>query len=137
MQNVHDTDFHILHPTDNGIISHAKLMQVHPSNVFWHLLLAEIFNSQISAGTYQGQHVATLVWRVANRCAPYIGRRGRDATLFKRLSRDDVFGAVIVIVHGDCKDPCHGQARTHRRRASRRLARRLLRRKLAPLLLHP
>ena len=51
MQNEHDANFHILHPIDNGI-RHAKRIDVHPSNICWHLLLAEIFNSLISVGTY-------------------------------------------------------------------------------------
>ena len=82
MQNGHDTNFHILHPTDNGIC-HAKLIEVHPSNIFWGPLLAEIFNCPISAGTYYGQRVATSVLCDANWFE--IGPLGRYATLLKRL----------------------------------------------------
>ena len=60
IQNEHDTNINILHPTDNGI-RHAKLVEADPSNISWHLLLAEIFNSKISAGTNHGQRFATLV----------------------------------------------------------------------------
>ena len=51
-----------LHPIDNGIWN-AKLIEVLLSNIFWYLVLAEIFDSHISAGAYhgQGQHVATSV----------------------------------------------------------------------------
>ena len=48
MQNGHDTNFHILHPTDNEF-SHARPIEVYPSNISWHLLLAAIFNSQTFA----------------------------------------------------------------------------------------
>ena len=54
IQNEHDANAHILDPTDNEI-RHAKLIEVHPSNISWHLLLAEIFNSQISDGMYHSQ----------------------------------------------------------------------------------
>ena len=60
MQNGHDVNVLTLHPTDNGIC-HAKLIEVHPSNISSYPLLAEIFNSLISAGTYHGQRVATSV----------------------------------------------------------------------------
>ena len=57
-------NFHILHPTDSAT-RHAKLIEVRPSNISCHLLLAEIFNFQISAGTYHDQRVATSVlWGV-------------------------------------------------------------------------
>ena len=69
MQNGHDTNFHILNPTDNGICR-AKLIEVHPSNISWHLLLANILNSQTSAGTYHGQRVARLVLCGANHFVP-------------------------------------------------------------------
>ena len=46
MQNGHDAKVHILNPTDSGICQ-AKLTEVHPSNISWHPLLAEIFNSPI------------------------------------------------------------------------------------------
>ena len=32
VQNGHDANVHTLHPTDNGIC-HAKLIEVHPSNI--------------------------------------------------------------------------------------------------------
>ena len=60
MQNGHDASVHILHPTDNGIC-HAKLIEVHPSNILSDLKVAKIFNSPISAGTYHGQRIAILV----------------------------------------------------------------------------
>ena len=49
---------------------HAKLIEVHPSNISLHLLLAEIFNFSIFAGTYHGQRVATLVLCGANQLEP-------------------------------------------------------------------
>ena len=60
MQNGHDTNFYMLYPTDNGI-HRAKLIEVYLSNITWHLLLAEIFNSQIFAGTYHCQRATTSV----------------------------------------------------------------------------
>ena len=83
MQNGHDVNVHTLHPTDNGI-RHSKLIEVHPSNISWHLLIAEIFNSSISAGTYHGQRVATSVFCGANQLESQIGPWGRYATLLKR-----------------------------------------------------
>ena len=40
-------------PPFNDRICHAKLIEVHPSNISWNLLLVEIFNSPIDDGTYQ------------------------------------------------------------------------------------
>ena len=71
IQNEHDANAHILHLTDNEI-HRAKLIEVHPSNISWHLLLAEIFNSPIYARTYHDQRVATyisVVWRESIRAA--------------------------------------------------------------------
>ena len=69
MQNGHDAKVHTLNPTDNRICQ-AKLTEVHPSNISWHPLLTEIFNSPISAGTHHGQRVALLVlWRKSIRAA--------------------------------------------------------------------
>ena len=66
MQNGHDVNVHTLRPTDNRI-RHAKLAEVYFSNIFRHLLLlAEKFNSPVSAGTYHGQRVATSVLCGAN-----------------------------------------------------------------------
>ena len=65
MQNGHDTNFHILHPIDN-VICRAKLIEVHHSNISLHLSLTEIFNSQISAGTYHAQRVTTSVQSCRN-----------------------------------------------------------------------
>ena len=84
MQNRHDANVHALNPIHNGICQ-AKLTEVHPSNIIWHLLLAEIFNSPISAGTYHGQRVATLVWCGANQLEPQIGLRGCYVTLYKTV----------------------------------------------------
>ena len=84
MQNGHDAKFHTLNPTDNGI-SQAKLTEVHPSNISWHPLLTEIFNSPISAGTYHGQRVAISVLCGANQFEPQIGPWGRYATLCKMV----------------------------------------------------
>ena len=44
MQNGHNANVHTLHPIDNEIC-HAKLIELHPSNLSWHLLLAKIFNA--------------------------------------------------------------------------------------------
>ena len=66
-QNRHDAKVHTLNPTDNGI-RQAKLTEVHPSNISWHLLLAKIFNSPISAGTHHS-HVRRKSIRAANRAA--------------------------------------------------------------------
>ena len=38
MQNEHDVNVYTLHPIDNGI-RHASLVEVHPSNISWHLLM--------------------------------------------------------------------------------------------------
>ena len=73
IQNGHDVNVHALHPTDNRI-HHAKLIEVHPSNISLRplrTLLAEMFNSPIFAGTYHGQRVATSVL-----CGARIDRRG-------------------------------------------------------------
>ena len=43
MKNGHDVNFHILHPIDDGIC-HAKLIDVHLSNISCHQLLVEMFN---------------------------------------------------------------------------------------------
>ena len=84
MQNEHDANFHILHPIDRWIC-HAKRIDVHPSNISWHLikyvLLAEIFKFPISARMYHGQRVATSVFYGANQFVSQIGPRGRSATL--------------------------------------------------------
>ena len=47
-----------LQPLDNGA-RHAKLIEVHPSNIVCNILLAKIFNSRFFVGMYHGQHVAT------------------------------------------------------------------------------
>ena len=65
MQNRRDMNFYILHPLDRWI-RHAKLIEVHISHSTLQLLLAEIFNSPISAGTYHGQRVATSVFIVSS-----------------------------------------------------------------------
>ena len=52
----------------------AKLFEIHLSNISWNLLLAEIFNSVTSSGTYHGQRAATLVLWDANRLAQWIER---------------------------------------------------------------
>ena len=84
MQNRNDVNVHTLHPTDNGIC-HAKLIEVHPPNIFSHLLLTKIFSSLVSARTYHGQGVATLVLRGVNRLELQMGLRGCYATLFKTV----------------------------------------------------
>ena len=68
MKNWHDMNFHILHPTGDGI-HFAKLVEIHPSNISSHLLLAEIISSQISARTCHGQRVATMMLWGANQFA--------------------------------------------------------------------
>ena len=88
MKNGHDAKVHTLNPTDSGIFQ-AKPTEVHPSKTSWHPLLAEIFNSQISAGTYHGQHVAISVLCGANQFEPQIGSWGRYATLYKRYIYDN------------------------------------------------
>ena len=55
------------------------------SNISRHPLLAEIFNSPISAGTYRGQRVGTLVLYSANWSEPHIMPWGRKAALCKRV----------------------------------------------------
>ena len=62
MKNGHDAKVRILNPTDNEICQ-AKLNEVHHSNISWHPLLAEIFNSPISVETYHGQHDIGVVRR--------------------------------------------------------------------------
>ena len=84
MQNGHDAKVHTLNPTDNRICQ-AKLTEVHPSNISWHPLLTEIFNSPISAGTHHGQRVALLVLFGANQFEPQIGPWGCYATLCKTV----------------------------------------------------
>ena len=54
---------------DNGVC-HAKLIDVHPPNIYCNLLLTKIFNSQISVGTCHSQRVAILVLCDANRFEP-------------------------------------------------------------------
>ena len=73
-----------LNPTDNGILQ-AKLTEVHPSNISSHPLLAEIFNSPVSAGKYHGQCVAISVLCGANQFEPQIEPWGRFATLCKTV----------------------------------------------------
>ena len=82
MQNGHDVKVHTLNPTDNGILQ-AKLTEVHPSDISWHPLLAEIFNSPISAGMYHVQRVAILVLCDANQFKLQIRPWSRYATLCK------------------------------------------------------
>ena len=84
IQNGHDVKVHTLNPTDNGICQ-AKLTEVHPSNISWHPLLAEIFNSPISTGTCHGQRVPISVLCDANQFEPQIGPGGRYATLYKTV----------------------------------------------------
>ena len=69
MQIEHDANVHTLHPTESSIC-HTKLIEVHPSNISSHPLLAKIFNSQVSAKTYHGQLVATLVLCGSNQLKP-------------------------------------------------------------------
>ena len=84
MQNGHDVKVHTLNPTDTGICQ-AKLTEVHPSNISWHPLLAEIFNSPISAGTYHVPHVAISVVCDANQFEPQIVPWGRYVTFRKTV----------------------------------------------------
>ena len=59
IKNGHDTNFHILHPTNNEIC-HAKLIEVIlQTSPEIYILLSKIFNFQIFAGKYHGQRVAT------------------------------------------------------------------------------
>ena len=58
-----------LQPLGNWVC-HAKLIEVHPSNISWNLLPGKIFNSQISVAMYHGQRVTTLVLCGANRLKP-------------------------------------------------------------------
>ena len=83
-QNKWEEVIESLQPLDNGIC-HAKLIEVHSSNMSWHLLLAKIFNSLISAGTYYGQHVTTFVSCDANQLVSQIGTRGRYATILNMV----------------------------------------------------
>ena len=46
-------------PPSDRWICHAKLVEIHPSNMSWNLLLTNIFNSPISAGMYHDHHIAT------------------------------------------------------------------------------
>ena len=83
-----------LQPLDNGI-HHAKLIEVHPSNMSWNVLLAKIFNSQISAGMYQhGQRVvATLMRRELTWAAKY-----GLLDFVKRSIDNDSFSAVMMVI---------------------------------------
>ena len=87
MQNGHDGKVQTLNPNDNRI-RQAKLTEVHPSKISWHPLLAEIFISPISAGTYHGERVAVSVLCGANQFESQIGPWGRNATLCKTVYAD-------------------------------------------------
>ena len=107
-----DAKVHTLNPTDNGI-RQAKLTEVHPSNISWHPLLAEIFNSPITAGTYHGQRVAVSVLCGANQFGPQIGPWGRYATLCKTVYQQNLpclrHPRPVDILHVSGR---HGYART-------------------------
>ena len=60
MQNGHDMNVHIPYPIDDEIFR-DKLIGVHPSNISWHILLTEIYNSPISYETYHDHCVATYL----------------------------------------------------------------------------
>ena len=65
----------------SGKTARDWLKLTYSSNMSWHLLLAEIFNSPIFAEMYHGQHVTTSVLLDANRLALQIRARGRYAAL--------------------------------------------------------
>ena len=94
MQNGHDAEVHTLNPTDSGICQ-AKLTEVYPSNISRHPLLAKIFNSPISPGTYHGQRVAISMLCGANQFEPHIRPWGRYATLLKTVYNGTCLAAFL------------------------------------------
>ena len=109
MQNEHDVKVHTLNPTENGICQ-AKLTEVHPSNISWHPLLAKMFNSPISAGTYHDQRIATSVLCGPNQFEPQIGLWGCYATLYKMVYGRSV-GTIESESRSDCAAEIAAQAR--------------------------
>ena len=96
-----------LQPLDNGI-RHAKLIEVHPSKISWNLLLAKIFNSQIFAGTYHGQRVATSTlcganWLEPQNTAPLILWKGLH------IIQSKCTGVVFAIPGKVCTGNRHGK----------------------------
>ena len=95
MQNGHDANIHILHPADNGTC-HTKLIEVHPSNISWHLLLAMIFNSSNSSGTYHCQRVAKYIGAVRRELS-------RAANRVKGLSCDPFLNSILLLKRQTCR----------------------------------
>ena len=82
-----------------------KLIEIQPSNISCHLLLAEIFNSPISAGTYHGQRIATSsVLCGADQFEPQIGPRGCYVPIYKTVyQHQQKIGGVDISLHFNLK----------------------------------